>query len=165
MIIKHEWRYRSWSRIKCSFFFRNTKQLKLQSNLKQIQKMVTLRSGKDVPFLGKNIPKRNKKQTSGQLTKQQLSKASESSQNISLSSTSDAMESFISDLPKHSHISTCPDINGKLGVRGHKHNVGFRYRMYDDRRYSWDYELWGFPVYASIKPIFLIFTSYRKVPR
>ena len=79
--------------------------------------MVTLRSGKDVPFLGKNIPKRNKKQTSGQLSKQQLSKASESSQNISLSSTSDAMESFISDLPKHSQISTCPDINTNDSVR------------------------------------------------
>ena len=73
--------------------------------------MVTLRSGKDVPFLGKNIPKRNKKQTTSQLSKQQLIKASETSQNISLSSTSDAMESFISDLPKHNHISTCADIN------------------------------------------------------
>ena len=73
--------------------------------------MVTLRSGKDVPFLGKNIPKRSKKQTSGELSKQQLSKASESSQNKSLSSTSDAKESFILDLYKHSQISTCPDIN------------------------------------------------------
>ena len=78
--------------------------------------MVTLRSGKDVPFLGKNIPKRNKK-TSGQLSKQQLSKVSQNSQNISLSSTSDAMESFISDLPKHSQISTGPDINTNNSVR------------------------------------------------
>ena len=73
--------------------------------------MVTLRSGKDVPFLGKNIPKRNKKQTSGELSKQQLSKASQNAQNISITSTSSAMKSFTSDLPKHNHISTCPDIN------------------------------------------------------
>ena len=73
--------------------------------------MVILRSGKDVPFLGKNIPKRNQKQTSGQLSKQQLSKASQNAQIVSKMSTSGAMKSFTSDLPKHNHISTCPDIN------------------------------------------------------
>ena len=80
-------------------------------NRKTNTKMVILRSGKDVPFLGKNIPKRNQKQTSGQLSKQQLSKASQNAQIVSKMSTSGAMKSFTSDLPKHNHTSTCADIN------------------------------------------------------
>ena len=70
--------------------------------------MVILRSGKDVPFLGKNIPKRNKKQTHGQLSKQQLSNTSQSSQNLNLSSTSDAMKSSIRN---RSQISSCSTTN------------------------------------------------------
>ena len=69
--------------------------------------MVILRSGKDVPFLGKNIPKRNKKQASGQLLNKQLSNNCQNSQNLNPLSTTDATKSFTSDLTKHSQISTC----------------------------------------------------------
>ena len=78
--------------------------------------MVILRSGKDVPFLGKNIPKRNKKQAPGQLPSQQLSNDCQNSQNLNSLSTTDTMKSFTADLPKHSQISTCPTINTSNSV-------------------------------------------------
>ena len=78
--------------------------------------MVILRSGKDVPFLGKNIPKRNKKQAPGQLLSQQLSNDCQNSQNLNSLSTSDATKSSTSDLTKHSQISTCPTINTSNSV-------------------------------------------------
>lgn len=81
--------------------------------------MVILRSGKDVPFLGKNIPKRHKKQAPGQLLRQQLSNDCQNSddcQNLNTLSTTDATKSSTSNLTKHSQISTCPTINTSNSV-------------------------------------------------
>ena len=78
--------------------------------------MVILRSGKDVPFLGKNIPKRHKKQAPGQLPSQQLSNDCQNSQNLNPLSTTDAKKSSTSDLSQHSQIPTCPTINTSNSV-------------------------------------------------
>ena len=69
--------------------------------------MVILRSGKNVPFLGKNIPKRNQKKATQLLSEQHIINASLNAQNLDISMTANSMESVNSGSSKNSQISTC----------------------------------------------------------
>ena len=73
--------------------------------------MVILRSGKNVPFLGKNIPKRNQKKATCLSTQQQISNASTNSENLNTSATTNAMESLTFDSTKYSQIFSCSASN------------------------------------------------------
>ena len=66
--------------------------------------MVILRSGKNVPFLGKNIPKRYQKKATCLSDQQQISNASTNSEHLNVSVTANSMESLTSD--SDSQIST-----------------------------------------------------------
>ena len=69
--------------------------------------MVILRSGKNVPFLGKNIPKRNQKKATCSPSQQYISNASPNSENLNNSATTNTMESLTSDSTKSSRVFSC----------------------------------------------------------
>ena len=73
--------------------------------------MVVLRSGKHVPFLGKNIPKRNQKKSTCSPSQQQISNASTNAENLNTSATENSMVSLTSETTKYSQISTCSASN------------------------------------------------------
>ena len=73
--------------------------------------MVVLRSGKHVPFLGKNIPKRNQKKSTCSPSQQQISNASTNVENLNTSTTENSMVSLTSETTKYSQISTCSASN------------------------------------------------------
>ena len=78
--------------------------------------MVILRSGKNVPFLGKNIPKRNQKKTSGRLTPTQVTNASQDSPKSILPRTGNEIESATFNSSKYSQTSTCSEVNSNDSV-------------------------------------------------
>ena len=76
--------------------------------------MVILRSGKNVPFLGKNIPTRNQKKATCSLSQQQISNASPNVENWNSLATTNTMESLTFDSSKYSQISTCSASNSTV---------------------------------------------------
>ena len=76
--------------------------------------MVILRSGKNVPFLGKNIPKRNQKKGTCLSNQQKTSNASPNSENANILATTNTMESLTSDPSKYSQISACTASNSTV---------------------------------------------------